>query len=83
MKPPKNLPKKELRFLIQRLSEVVQIATMNSANFDCNSCDPPTSFDSEHPTEYIRQKTKLWRETWIIEPLRTLIERYEEALDGE
>jgi len=63
---PKYMPKKETRLLIMELKEILAVATMEEAFFT----DPAT-------TKYIRDTTNVWRETWIIKPLKELIKRYE------
>ena len=71
-KQPPKMPKQETRALLSELRELHRTATMESANFDGSN--------REHRTEFIREKTQLWRETWLISPLEKLIERYERAL---
>lgn len=57
---PKTMPKRERAELVLALERIRDIATMETA-----ALDPE-----------IKEITRLWRESWIIEPLERLIERY-------
>lgn len=47
--------------IIRRLNDIRDTATMKNADF----------------TDEVKSMTKLWRETWIIEPLNSIIEEME------
>jgi len=62
------------------LKGVRNIATMEKAGFGMPHefvlhCDSRGKVFGEpvHVTDFIREQTRLWRETWIIEPLDELI----------
>lgn len=74
-KPPKTMPKKETEALLRELREIRQVATMETANFF------PFVEDSEEKMNELRALTRVWRQSWIIEPLDRLIERYESHLE--
>lgn len=57
----KTMPRKEARLLVSLLRELRETATMKNADF---------------PQE-LKDKTRLWRNTWLVSPLDDLIERYE------
>jgi hypothetical protein len=59
------------------LCEVRRVATMKDAGFDLADLSGP----EENPTDVIRRVTKLWRETWIVDPLRKIIEMLNKELD--
>lgn len=71
--PPK-MPIRETRYLIDALSEIKRVATMETADFYV--------FDPDRKTKNaeLKERTRLWRESYIIRPLAELIERYENAL---
>lgn len=60
-KPPKSMPIKERRDLVNKLKEIRRDATMESSNI---------------PQE-IKDTIQLYQRTWVIEPLDELINRYE------
>lgn len=66
------------------LKEVRESATMERAGFGMPEDRVTWSggFNGEgsaHPTEYIREQTRLYRESWIIAPLDKLIAKLEAA----
>lgn len=63
---PKTMPKSEMEMLLSELKELRRTAGMGNA-----------SFGSQETTDEIRQKTEVWRGSWIIDPLSRLIKRYE------
>lgn len=68
-----NLGKRRLNRLLKELKELRRISTMESANFDIYN--PET-------TEFIKEKTKLYRESYLISPLDRLIEEFEELAEA-
>jgi hypothetical protein len=71
-KQPPKMPKQETEALLSELRELHKDAMMKNANFSRGS--------KENPTKFIKERTHLWRRTWLIIPLERLIERYERAL---
>lgn len=67
-----NLGKKRLNRLIDKLKELRRISTMETANFDI--FNPQT-------TIFIKETTRLYRESWLIEPLDRLIEEFEKLAE--
>jgi hypothetical protein len=78
-KPPK-MPKRELQALISELKQIAKVARMESCDFGSIG---NASIGNKNPTQFIRERTKLWRHSWIIGPLEELIDRYEKALEKE
>lgn len=81
--PPRGMPKREVRALIEELKELLDVAEMKSANFDSPFDSPLTNsvpIDPQRPTEFIRDRTRIWRQSWLIRPLQALIDRYEATL---
>lgn len=68
-----KMPKRETEALISELKEIARVAKMETANFGGMG-------GGSDPTDFIRERTRLWRNSWIISPLEALIERYEQAL---
>lgn len=78
--------KKQARLLLAELKEARRAATLESASFEWDGETVTTrgSFASdedgiETPTNYIRRKTRLYRESWLIGPLDRVIEELEKA----
>lgn len=64
--------------VIDRLKKIRQTATMNNASFGFphDTVTHTHHFEdtkTEHPDDYIKEKTRLWRLSWIIEPLDEVI----------
>lgn len=82
--PPKSLPKGEIKGLIEELKEIREIATMNTAKFTRireTQLNEMLKIDPKYVSEFIRERTRIWRHSWIIDPLDELIERYEAHLE--
>ena len=67
------------------IKEVRDVATMQRAGFAMphefvQTCGASGKAVGEpvHVTEFIREQTRIWRETWIVNPLSELIERREQ-----
>ncbi len=73
----RRLGKKQAESIVRRLKEVNQTATMESANFDGIG-------NTQRVTPMIREKTSLWRGSWIIAPIDGIIAELNEiyALDN-
>lgn len=56
--------------VLSKLREALRAAQMNDANFDGIS-------NSSRETQFIRERTRLYRESWIIEPLQQAIAELE------
>ena len=76
-KLPKGFPVREREALLSELRELLRIARMESANFDNHPLGREIAFDPQKPTEYVREITRLWRNSWLVHPLEKLIARYE------
>ena len=81
--------KKQARSLLAELKEARRAATLEGASFERASFDftgetvrTNGSFagdedGAETPTNYIKRKTRIYRQSWIIEPLDRVIEELE------
>ncbi len=72
------MSKRELR---EKLAEIRAIATMENAGFNLmwpDAKDPLPTTENQ-VTPFIRERTRLWRASWIIGPLDEIIKE----LDGE
>lgn len=67
-KPP-QMPQRELRSLLIILRNVLRAAKMEDASFGMIGSD-------NDPTEFIKERTRVYRQSWIVAPLEELIERY-------
>lgn len=80
---PVGMPKQEREALITELKELLVIAKMERANFDHYPAEEVVAnFIKGEPnpttvTDFIKERTELWRKSWLIGPLEALIERYE------
>jgi len=69
-KVPKTMPKKEMEALLSGLKELRSSATFESANFFV------FDEDSDAKMKEVREVTRIYRQSWLIEPLDRLIKRY-------
>lgn len=69
---PASMPLKEAKRIRQCLIQLRDTATMETANFS-----RPDLKGSVEMDKAIKDMTKLWRESWLIDPLNAMIERYE------
>ena len=70
--------KLKLERIINGLKDVERTSTMKNANFNPHGCMPmkyPTK--STEVTPFIKKATRLWRATWITDPLQDIIKRLE------
>jgi len=74
---PKSFPKREREALLSELRRLLSVAEMKHTDFG------RIGSPEENPTEFIRERTRLWRESWLIDPLEYLIKRYEKEQDDE
>lgn len=72
--PVPKMPKRETEALLQTLKEMLSDAKMEDASFGWK--------DENDPTEMIKETTKLYRDTYLVDPIEFLIARYESALKG-
>lgn len=62
---------KNLERITQRLSEVIRTLSMETTDFDgCRG--GPVTLKAGEKTEFIREETRLWRESWSLGPLRDI-----------
>jgi len=59
------------------LKAVRDAATLERASFSRFSTDEPLPTSEAEVTDFIRKRTQLYRETWIIPKLDALIAKYE------
>lgn len=83
-----SIGKKQARLLLAELKEARRAATLERASFEWTGETVSTvgSFRGdtdgiETPTNYIRRKTKSYRESWIIGPLDRVIEELERVAE--
>lgn len=60
---------------LQDLREIMKTATMKTANF--RKIGPDADKDDEIDA-LVKERTRIWRNTWIVEPLRDMIEAIEQ-----
>ena len=68
------------QYQLNQLKEIARVATMETAGFNFPgetvtvkgslTGDDDGTFDT---TEMIRDRTRIWRETWIVNPLQDII----------
>ena len=68
----RHLREKDYQELLKYVREAKEMATMESASF-CNG-SPVDEEDApqkagESVTDFIRRRTKIWRDSWLIRPL--------------
>jgi len=67
--------KKDLLLIIATLEDVLETATMNTADFSAHGMNPKIDIDRETLNKVIKSATKVWRETWLIWPLKEAIDK--------
>lgn len=77
--------KRELEYIKRKLQAIMNSARMSNANFSAMGIDPehgnlPTQ-ESE-VDEFIKERTKLYRNSWIVCPIAELIVQVDNALVG-
>jgi len=64
------------------IKEALRAARMEGAGFQSNFPDVPLPTDEKDVTEFIKKRSELYRETWIIKPLKRALEKLEKKKDG-
>lgn len=68
---------------LNRLNEIAKTATMENASFGFPNEKFHAPLESYGPNvettpdQFIKERTKLWRESWIIAPLQEILKRYD------
>lgn len=63
---------------LQTLKDIRKVLEMNSANFDrIGPASETVTLQRGQVTAFIRERTRLWRDTWLLSPLDTLIAKYD------
>jgi len=70
----KFLGKKELNKIISILQDVRDTSKMTHCRFNKGG-DSMISEEDEKYTEEIKRATRIWRESWIINPLTEIVEK--------
>jgi len=65
--------------IINKLKEVRATATMETASFGFPNDEVIATHHGErgliaHPTDYIKERTRPWRHSWVIGPLDEILE---------
>ena len=60
---------------LNTLKGIREIITMERSNFDLGFTDDALPLKASEVTDFIRERTRLWRESWLLEPLDELIAR--------
>lgn len=61
----------------REIREVIRVATMERSSFSRIGFDGPFPTSEAEVNAFIRERTKIWRETWIIGPLEKLLRKAE------
>jgi hypothetical protein len=59
------------------VKSALQAARMTGARFDSYFSDTPLPKDESEVTEFIKRRTEIYRETWIIKPLEAALKKLE------
>lgn len=82
---PKFRPmyKREIEELKTQLEELRRKLTMEHTHFgDITRPNRVHKLTENEITDFIRDQTRLWRESWMLHPLAKMIERCEDCLTG-
>ncbi len=70
--------KLKLERIIERLKDIERDSTMGNANFDpMGSASMKYPIKNKEVTPFIKEATRIWRASWIIEPLQDIIKQLE------
>lgn len=78
----KTIRRKIVEKAIRRLLNAEKSAKLTDADFDSIG-DKPITIGKGKYTKFIKDKTLLYRESWILNPLREAIEILQGELNGE
>ena len=62
---------------IEKLKKVLGHVKLENCSFDCVIGDNNIKIEKGKVTDFIKERTRLFRETWIIPVLENIIEKYE------
>ena len=74
--------KRELKKLKTELEVVRRTATMEHSHFENITSNATHTVNEREVTDFVRERTRLWRESWLVHPLDVMIERIEDCLEG-
>ena len=69
-----NIRKLKVERIVDRLKEVLEASTMERADFDGCGDKEKTK------TSFIKERTRLYRQSWLIQPLEKAISDLQEEL---
>lgn len=62
---------KRLERITRELGEVIRVLNMKTADFDGPQSEPIT-LKAGGKTKFIRETTRLWRQSWALDPLKRI-----------
>jgi len=62
------------------LRRLIRLLEMGPKEFSTGGNEHPVTLKPEEMTDFIRERTRDWRETWVLPPLRRLLEREKRRL---
>jgi len=69
----RHLREKDYQELLRFVREAKETATMENVNFDstgrCEDPDDAPQKPGECVTSFIRRRTRIWRDSWLVGPL--------------
>lgn len=78
----KTIRRKIVEKAMRQLEEAARAATFSTANFD-GIHEPSITLNAKERTKFIKEQTRVYRESWIIPPIRNAIRILENELKGE
>ena len=81
---PKFRPmyKHELQEMKHELERVRRTATMEHSSFENITSSATHVIPEGEVNDFVRDRTRLWRQTWLVHPLDEMIERVDDCLNG-
>jgi len=72
--------KKKMRRIVSELKEIKRVATMKTASFSSIASIGDFPSKEKDVDSFIKERTRLWRRSWLVDPLQKIIEDLSKGL---
>jgi len=77
--------KLKMEKILSKLREIQRISTMKTSDFSYHFCIDYEEFGfptkEKEVNKFIKGRTKLWRNSWIVDPLKEIIKEIENEIN--